>query len=92
MAEITEATIGKINQAVGEALILVPGEATIILATVVSGYTELVSLNPSNSSYLDRLCATLFTLAEFLMEHGRHNLARQLIVLRDEVLKSCASD
>ena len=88
MAKITEATVGTINQVVGEALILLPGEDTTVLVTVVSGYTELVSLKPSNASYVDRLSAAMFKLAEFLMERGRHNLARRLMLLRDEVL-SC---
>ena len=86
MAKITEATIGTINKSVGEALMLLPGEDTTVLVTVVSGYTELVSLNPSNRGYVDRLSASLFKLAEFLMERGRHNLARRLMLLRDEVL------
>ena len=90
MAEFTELIISKINQAVGEALILIPGEDTIVLATVVAGYTELVSLNPSNSGYVERLSAAMFKLSEFLMERGRHNLARQLMLLRDDLLKACA--
>lgn len=87
MIESAKPTITKINHAVEEALMLIPGEETIVLATVVSGYTELVSLDPDNSGYIERLSASLFKLAEFMMERGRHNLARQLIMLRDEIKK-----
>jgi len=88
VTEISETTISKINHAVGEALMLIPGEETVVLATVVSGYTELVSINPSHSGYIERLSTSMFKLAEFLMERGRHNLARQLILLRDDIRKN----
>ena len=90
MPEISEPTISQINQAVGEALTLIPGEEAVVLATVVSGYTELVSLNPSNAGYVERLSTGLLKLAEFLMQRGRHNLARQLVLLRDDILKNCS--
>ena len=90
MAQFTEQTISKINQTVGEALILIPAEDTIVLVTVVSGYTELVSLNPANRRYVERLSAAMFKLAEFLMERGRQSLARRLMLLRDDLLKACA--
>jgi len=87
---ISESTITNINHAVGEALMRIPDEETIVLATVVSGYAELVLLNPANSSYIDRLLSSLFTLAEFMMERGRHNLARKLVLLGDEIKRDAA--
>jgi hypothetical protein len=85
IAAISDSTISKINRAVGEAVMLLPGEQTALLATLVSGYIELVSLNPSNSRYVEKLSGSL---AEFLMERGRHNLERQLILLRDDNRKA----
>jgi hypothetical protein len=87
---ITESTITEINRAVGEALMLIPGEETIVLVTVACGYAELVSLNPANTGYLDRLVSSLFKLAEFVMERGRHNLARRLLLIQDEIRKGAA--
>jgi len=87
MSELTDTTVTKINHTVGEAVMSVPGEETIVLATVVSGYAELISLNPANRGYLERLLAALFKFAEFMMERGRHNIARQLVMLGDDIKK-----
>ena len=88
MAELSEFLINDINHAVGEALMLRPGEETAVLATVVSGYIELVSLNPANAGYVERLSAGLFRLAEFLAERGHRDLTRKFVLLRDQVLET----
>ena len=89
MAQIPETLVNEINHAIGEALMLSPGEETSVLATVVSGYTELVSLSPENHRYAERLASGLFKLAEFFVERGQQNLGRRFVLLRDEVLRSC---
>jgi hypothetical protein len=88
MAHIPEALVNEINHAIGEALILIPGGETTVLATVVSGYTELVSLNPANGSYNERLASALFKLAEFFVERGHQTLGRRFVLLRDEVVRA----
>jgi len=50
MAPIPETLVNEISHAIGEALMLMPGEETVVHATVVSGYAELVSLNPSTAA------------------------------------------
>ena len=88
MAQIPEALVNEINHAIGEALILSPGGETTVLATVVSGYTELVLLNPSHGGYNERLASGLFKLAEFFVERGHQTLGRRFVLLRDEVIRA----
>ena len=88
MAELFEATLTEIKDAGAAALTLVPGEETAGLVTVVGGYAELASMNPSNVAYIDRLFEAVHKLSEFVMERGRHNLARRLLLLANDIKRS----
>jgi hypothetical protein len=88
MAEFSNITINEINEAAGEAMALVPGEQTIALVTVIRGWVELASMNPDNRSYIPKLFDAVFRLSEFMMERGRHNIARRLLLLGDDLRKN----
>src|SRR5207237_7617558 len=88
MAETSNITINEINEAAGEAMVLVPGEQTVGLVTVVRGWVELASMNPHNGSYIPKLFDAVFKLSEFMMERGRHNIARRLLLLGDDLKKN----
>ncbi len=88
MAELSNVTINEINEAAGEAMALVPDEQTIALVTVVRGWVELASMNPNNGAYIRKLFDAVFKLSEFMMERGRHNVARRLLLLGDDLKKN----
>ncbi len=88
MAETSKITINEINETAGEALALVPGEQTVALVTVVRGWAELASMNANNGSYVPKLFDAVFKLSEFMMERGRHNIARRLLLLGDDLKKN----
>jgi len=88
MAETSNITINEINETAGEAMTLVPGEQTAALVTVVCGWAELASMNPNNGSYIPKLFESVFRLSEFMMERGRHHIARRLLLLGDDLKKN----
>jgi hypothetical protein len=88
MTETGNITINEINEAAGEAMALVPGEQTIALVTVVRGWAELALISPNNGRYIPKLFDAVFKLSEFMMERGRHNIARRLLLLGDDLKKN----
>ena len=88
MAAISPITLTEINSAAADALKLIPGEEAAGLVTVVCGYTELAAMNPSNSTYIERYFEAVCKLAEFVMERGRHILARRLLLLANDIKRS----
>ena len=88
MSQSSNISINEINEAAGEAMALVPGEQTVALVTVVCGWVELASMNPGNRSYIPKLFDAVFKLSEFMMERGRHNIARRLLLLGDDLKKN----
>ena len=88
MAEVFNVTINEIKEAAGEAMALVPDEQTIVLVTVVRGWVEVASINRNNGAYIPKLFDAVFKLSEFMMERGRHNIARRLLLLGDDLKKN----
>jgi hypothetical protein len=88
MAETSNITIDEINEAAGEAMALVPGEQTVALVTVVRGWVELALMNPHSGIYIPKLFDAVFKLSEFMMECGRHNIARRLLLLGNDLKKN----
>ena len=88
MAQLSPVTLTEINSAGADALKLIPGEEAAGLVTVVCGYTELAAMNPSNTAYIERLFEAVSKLAEFVMQRGRHTLARRLLLLANDIKRS----
>jgi hypothetical protein len=82
--ELSESIAGRIHEATDEAL---QQEDTIARVTVIRGYLHL-SMAARKTKYIRKLSVAIAELAEFVMERGRPNLARRLLILADELRRS----
>jgi hypothetical protein len=86
-SELSESIARRIHEATDEALQQLAREDTIARVTVIRGYLHL-SMVARKSKYIRKLSVAIAELAEFVMERGRHNLARRLLILADELRRS----